>query len=339
MELHHQAKTPDDVAVIDERVLSTATRNPTMAALLTAGGVTAAGTGQAEPPNELETSRREERTARTAHETALKRQAELQAAFDRFDPARITGLSPAERERAVRQIQEELSKLTDERRQPLYRGRIDGAWGGQTTEAAAARRAQLERELETARAAVEAANKNLEGRGSRVRSFEREERVRAAENNLPWWARFARDYNLPLSLAAGGLAGPLIRGPTRRGVEGLRDRNVTAGNNALTMGAGDESVGSQTSIRSTTAAAAQIRSGSIGDRLLAFQRMRTKPRRRHSIRSATRGCRGLIMREWPVSVWGLALLLSAIRRRCVRWRRRGAMWLPPPIPHKINSTE
>lgn len=212
-------------------------RAPRITAAVAAGGATALGTGQAEPPNELETVRTNEQAARAAHAAALKRQTELEADIERYNPARILRLSGEDRTRAVRELQEELRRLTDDQGRPLYTRRTDGDWGGQTTEAAAARRRQLQNELETARTAVRTANDNLKGLGTRREALERQTARDVAEANQPWLDRMVHRYSGPLGFATGLVGGNLFTLPARwaatRGVNAANQSRVAAANALL----------------------------------------------------------------------------------------------------------
>ncbi len=199
------------------------------------GATTLAGTGETQPPDPLtaaqaSVARLEARIARLrARQAELEKEdGDLRARSERIQQLLKTA-DPRTANEDVRNLQRELRM-----------GQDDGRLGATT-------RATIERELqriETARANARDLLKDLGtdlGREDRrLRGLEREERVRVAEGNIPEWARFARDNNLILSLIGGGLVGPLVRWPTRRAAEGLRTSRVTAGNEALTMGVGDE---------------------------------------------------------------------------------------------------
>jgi hypothetical protein len=211
-------------------------RSPTATATTGAGAVgagTLSGTGETQEPSAADQARSEiarltkRQTELNTEQTTLRERAGL---FDNLvDPRGIRDRGERERAEArVRAAQAALNINQDGVLGPETRGRIDRE------------RVRIDAALARNTSDRDKAGRDLEGAQSIVRRNDREDRTRTAEANLPRWARLLRDYNLPIALAAGGLAGPLVRWPTRRGVENLRTERITSGNNALTMGTADE---------------------------------------------------------------------------------------------------
>ena len=187
-----------------------AASQPTLAGILTAGGVTAATPGQTQTPSPVELAQRQLDQLMAQQTRLTKRQEDLTAESTRFDSLRETS-QPSD---DVRRVQEFLNargaSLT-----------VDGLYKGRTRDAIRqfqqeTRRAltTVSNELNTLAPNIQSAQQAIEEANRRAGVSAGSQRLRDVEANLPWYSRLMRDWSEPIAYAAG----PVIGGLTRYGV-------------------------------------------------------------------------------------------------------------------------
>lgn len=206
---------------------------PAVAGVAALGGVPAASRGdppQPPEPQNIRDARRTVDTIRTEQNRLNEELAELRTQYDRFDPTKLAGAS----EDDIKKVQLELKRLK------LYQKRIDGNWGGATTDAAAVHRGNIERRQADARSRLDALDTRFSTENETLNGILRDERVNRVRAEVSPFEQFVREYGPIAAGVIGGGAGAAWRLGTRAGVNSNRQVQVDAANRLLAAGAPDD---------------------------------------------------------------------------------------------------